>query len=284
MMPVPRELLIIAGRGTYPLLMARGARAAGVERIVVVAARGITPRCIAKLANEVVWVGVGEVERTLRWVEQTGISKAVMVGQITPMALFHTRFDAMGRELLHNISFKNAHSIFGKVAALLTERNVEVLPAWSFMDDHLPQAGTLTSRSPDEREWIDINLGFEIAIRISNLDIGQTILLKEGMVLAVEAFEGTNAAIRRGGRLGGKGAVVVKVAKKGHDMRLDIPVIGAETIPILRRARISALAVQAGRLILLDRPKAIDAANRLGIAIVAVDSGLPHANQVGHTT
>ena len=112
---------------------------------------------------------------------------------------------------------------------------------------------------------------------VSNLDVGQTVVVKEGMILAVEAFEGTNDAIRRGGKLGGPGAVVVKVAKDGHDMRFDIPVIGAQTIPTLKRARISALAFQARRTVLLEREEVIAAADRLGIALVAIDSGLPPA-------
>ena len=134
-----------------------------------------------------------------------------------------------------------------------------------------------TQRSPDERELSDITLGHQAGRDICGLDIGQTLVLKDGMILAVEAFEGTNQAILRGGKLGGKGAVVVKVAKEGHDMRFDIPVIGEKTISILRKAGVSALAYQAGRLVMLERPKVIAAANRMNLAVIGLDSGLPAA-------
>lgn len=275
--PVPEHLLIIAGRGTYPLLLAQGARAAGVSRISVAAARGMTSRRMRALADDIAVFGVGEIERTLAWVEQTGSRHAIMVGQLTPSALFRTRFDTLGRSLLRGLTIKNAHTLFGTVAELLTARGITVLPASSFMNDHLPAPGTLTQREPDAREWADIRLGLDVAMRVCGLDIGQTVVVKEGMILAVEAFEGTNRTVRRSGKLGGRGGVVVKVAKEGHDIRFDIPVVGAETIPVLRRARISALALQANRLILLDHDEVVRAANRLGIAIVSVESGLPTA-------
>lgn len=275
--PVPEQLLIFAGQGTYPQLLAQGARKAGVARIVVAGVRGMTSRRMLALADESALFGVGEVERALDWIEKTGVRQMVMVGQITPSALFRTRFDALGRSLLGKMTVKNAHTLFGKVAELLTARGVTVLPASSFMDDHLPQVGTLSQREPDAREWADIRLGFDVAMRVCSLDIGQTVVVKEGMILAVEAFEGTDKTILRSGRLGGKNAVVIKVAKEGHDIRFDIPVIGAKTLPILRRAHISALALQAGRMILLDRDEVIRTADRLGMAVVAVDSGLSMA-------
>jgi DUF1009 family protein len=272
---LPEHLLIIAGRGTYPLLLARSARAAGVARITVAAVRGMTCRELRRFADDCAVFGVGEAGRMLDWAVRNGIRHAVMAGQITPTALFCTRFDAFSRAILRSLTVKNAHTIFGALAEQLTARAITVLPASQFMDAHLPQPGTLTRREPDAREWADIRFGLDVAMRVCDLDIGQTVVVKDGVILAVEAFEGTNRAIRRAGKLGGAGAVVVKVAKTGHDSRFDIPVIGAETIPLLRKARVSALALQAGRTLLLDRDAVIRAADRLGIAIVAVDSGLP---------
>jgi len=272
---LPEHLLIIAGRGAYPLLLARGARAAGVPRITVAAVRGMTRRSLRPLADETVVFGVGEAGRMLDWAARSGIRHAILAGQITPAALFCTRFDALSRSVLRTLRIKNAHTIFGALAAQLAARDIAVLPASSFMDAHLPQPGTLTRREPDPREWDDIRLGLDVGMQVCGLDIGQTVVVKDGMILAVEAFEGTNRAIRRGGRLGGAGAVVVKVAKDGHDQRFDIPVIGAGTIPVLRRSRVSALALQAGRTLFLDRDAVLRAADRLGMAIVAVDSGYP---------
>ena len=274
---VPEQLLLIAGSGTYPQLLLDGARKAGVKRISMIAVRGTTSRRLAAQADDACWCGIGELSRALDWAGQCGARHAALVGLITPFALFHTRFDAVARELLRSLPVKNTHTVYGRVAELLAERGLTTIPSSTFMDDHLPAPGLLTHRAPDSREQSDIELGLRTAMAVSNHDIGQTVVVKEGMILAVEAFEGTNEAIRRGGKLGGPGAVVVKVAKVGHDMRFDIPAIGAGTIPVLKRARITALAFQAGRTILLDRAEVLAAADRLGIAIVSVDSGLPPA-------
>jgi DUF1009 family protein len=275
--PLPEKLLIVAGHGAYPALIATGARQAGVRHIVIAAIRGMASRRLTRLADETVWFGLGELQRFLDWASCSGIRDVVLVGQIAPMALFRTRFDPLARELLRDLRAKHAHSIFGRASELLTERGLRPIPASCFMEAHLPSPGILSHRAPDARETSDIEIGHRIARQVSELDIGQTIVIKDGMVLAVEALEGTNCTIHRGGQLGGRGAVVVKVAKDGHDMRFDIPVIGAGTIPLLRRAHISALAFQAGRTILLDRQIVLDAAKRLGIAIVSLESNLPHA-------
>lgn len=274
---VPEQLLLVAGSGSYPQCLLEGARKAGVRRLSLIAVRGMASRHLAAQADDVCWCGVGEIGQILDWAQQCGARHAALVGQITPSALFRTRFDAMAREILRSLPVKNAHTLFGRVIELLAERGLQTIPSSAFMDDHLPAPGLLSRRPPDSREASDIELGLRTAMGVSNHDIGQTVVVKEGMILAVEAFEGTNEAIRRGGKLGGRGAVVVKVAKVGHDMRFDIPVIGARTIPTLKRARISALAFQARRTVLLEREEVLAAADRLGIAIVSVDSGLPPA-------
>lgn len=271
------ELLIIAGSGTYPACIAAGARKAGVRRITVLAFRGMTARATVALADETGWFGIGEMRTAFAWAARQGVSCAIMAGQINPLALFQTRFDDLARSWLSGLPVKNAHTIFGKIAVEMEKIGVRLLPASCYMDDTIPGAGVLTRRAPDERETRDIAFGHRVARDICGLDIGQTLVVKDGMILAVEAFEGTNQAIRRGGKLGGKGAVVVKVAKEGHDMRFDIPVIGEATIATLRKAGVSALAFQAGRLVMLERPKVVAAANKLNIALIGLDSGLPAA-------
>lgn len=271
------EMLILAGRGTYPEALLQGMRRSGVKRIVLVALRGLTPSRLRRQADECRTFGVGELEAVLAYVRSTGIHSIILAGQITPIALFTTRFDALTRACLRSLRIKNAHTLFGEVIRLLAENGVTTLPSSYFMGAHLPAPGVLTQRAPDEREWSDITFGHKIAMEICDRDIGQTILVKDGMILAVEAFEGTNATLRRGAKLGGKGSVCIKVAKNNHDMRFDIPVIGHETIRILKKTGISAIAFQAYRLILLEREEVIAAANRLGIAMVALDSGLPAA-------
>ncbi len=271
------KLLIFAGSGTYPAYLAAGARKAGVRHISILAFRGMTDRATVALADEVVWFGIGEVQSILTWTSQQNFTCGILAGQITPLALFRTRFDSLARGWLKELPVKNAHTIYGKVATEFEKIGIRVLPASCYMDDFIPGAGVQTQRSPDERELSDITLGHQAGRDICGLDIGQTLVLKDGMILAVEAFEGTNQAILRGGKLGGKGAVVVKVAKEGHDMRFDIPVIGEKTISILRKAGVSALAYQAGRLVMLERPKVIAAANRMNLAVIGLDSGLPAA-------
>jgi DUF1009 family protein len=271
------KLLIIAGSGTYPAFIAAGARKAGVRHISVLAFRGMTTRATAALGDETVWFGIGEMRPAFAWAARQGVSCAIMAGQIHPFALFQTRFDDLARSWLSSLPIKNAHTIFGKIAVEMEKIGIRLLSASCYMDDAVPGAGVLTRRAPDERETRDIAFGHKVARDICGMDIGQTLMVKDGMILAVEAFEGTNQAIRRGGKLGGKGAVVVKVAKEGHDMRFDIPVIGEQTISVLRKAGVSALAYQAGRLVMLEKAKVIAAADRLNIAIVGLDSGLPAA-------
>lgn len=271
------RLLVIAGAGTYPAYVIAGARKAGVRRISVIAVRGMTSRSVAASADEAAWFGIGRLRSIFEWGAARRFDGAIMAGQITPAALFRTRFDDLARQWLRGLSAKNAHTIFGKIAEEMEKIGIRVLPASCYMEECLPGAGVLTRRAPDEREARDIEQGHRAAKAICGLDIGQTLLVKDGMILAVEAFEGTNRTIRRGGRLGGRGAVVVKVAKEGHDMRFDIPVLGARTVSALRRAGVSALAFQAHRLVMLEREKVVAAADRLNIALVGLDSGLPPA-------
>jgi DUF1009 family protein len=175
--------------------------------------------------------------------------------------------------LLRRLPERNAHTIFGALAEELAGVGVELLPASSFMEQHLAPEGVLTARRPDDREQADIELGFRVAEATSSLDIGQTVVVKQGTILAVEAFEGTDETILRAGRLGGKGAVVVKTAKPGHDMRFDIPVVGDRTLRNLAKAGVSVLACQAGRTILLDRDAVVARADRTNISLVALPRG-----------
>jgi hypothetical protein len=277
---VPEKLLLVAGHGSYPQCLFDGARKAGVRHIVLAAVRGMTSRRLAAQADEVEWIGIGEFEKFLRLIDQAarrGVRHVALAGQITPAVIFHPRMDQAARDLLRSIPLKNAHTVFGRISDILASHGLQTLPASCFMDDCLPLPGVLTQRAPTAQETNDIEIGHRIAMTICGLDIGQTVVVKDGMILAVEGFDGTNATILRGGKLGGRGVVVVKVAKDGHDMRFDIPVIGAKTIPVLKKARVTAIAFQARRTVLLERDEVIAAANRLHIAMIALDSGLPPA-------
>lgn len=270
---------IIAGKGAYPRVLAESARAQGVARLVAVAFRGETERGIERYVDEVTWLRVGQLQALLDVFARSGVRQAVMAGQITPTHLFRIRPDRKFLDILSRLPERNAQTIFGEVGAELREVGVELKPASLFMEAAMPSPGVLTARSPSEREAMDIALGMEAARLTSGLDIGQTVVVKEGTILAVEAFEGTDEAIRRAGRLGGPGAVVVKVAKAGHDMRFDIPVVGERTLRVLRKAGATALAVQAGRCILLDRARLAVLADEMGLAMVAIDTAEEKARQ-----
>ena len=270
--PMPETLGVIAGLGSYPWQLARSAHAQGVKRVVAFAFKGETERVIAKHADEVVWMHLGSLQALLDAVQAKGVAKLVMAGQIKPTRLFNLRLDAKALAVLRTLKVRNAHTIFGAIGDELRAIGAELLPAYCFMETEMPAAGTLGRRAPDEREAADIRLGAKVAKITSGLEIGQTVVVKEGTVLAVEGFEGTDETILRAGRLGGPGAVVVKVAKLGHDMRFDIPIVGLRTFKMLKKAKISCLAVEAKRTILLEREKLAAEADRLGIAFAAFDA------------
>lgn len=269
---VPETLGLIAGRGSYPWLLARSAHAQGVKRVVAFAFKWETDRAIAKYADEVRWLHLGALGALLKAIEESGVKHVVMAGQIKPTRLFSMRFDAKSLEELRKLPVKNAHSIFGAICRCIAETGAELLPASRFMEKEMPAAGVLSAREPTEREWADIRFGCYIAKETSHLELGQTVGLKDGTLLAAEGFEGTDEAILRTGRLGGKGTVIVKVAKPGHDMRFDIPIVGVRTMKMLKKARVSALAVEAGRTILLDKEKVLALADGFGLAFAAVDA------------
>ncbi len=266
-MQTPAALGIIAGNGVYPLLLADAARVAGVKRIVVAAFSDETSPEITNRANEIEWLRVGQLGKLLNFFREAKVGHAIMAGQIAPGNLFNLRPDLKAMLLLARLRQRNAESIFGAIADQLAEVGVELLPATTFLDHLLAPAGHFAGPKLKEREAQDISFGFEIAKQLSALDVGQTIVVKNGTVLAVEAFEGTNEAIKRGGSLGKKNAIVVKVTKPGQDMRFDVPVIGTETLRVAAEAKIRAIGVEAGRTLLLEKAALIALAERSKISL-----------------
>lgn len=271
------KLLIIAGAGTYPELLVRGAKKAGVAEVDVMGVKGSTSRATVKAADRVVWFSIGEIISAIRWTAAQGYDGAILAGQVNPLSLFRGRFEEEIKAVLRAMPAKNAHSIFKKLIELFAEAGVKMLPASLFMDDNLPGVGVLTARGLTTEEEMAMNHARKIAHDMGAHDVGQTVVVKSGMVLAVEAFEGTNAAIRRAGKLSRGGSVLFKAARVGHDMRFDIPVVGLRTLKTMKKAGVTALGFQAGRLILLDREEVIAFANQHNIALVGIDSGLPPA-------
>ncbi|MBQ5531633.1 MAG: UDP-2,3-diacylglucosamine diphosphatase LpxI [Kiritimatiellae bacterium] len=272
-----RKLVIVAGSGSYPRLVAEGARRAGVGQVDVVAIKGSTSRATCKAAHNVHWITLGGISEGIRWAGREGYEGAILAGQVSPLSLFRGRFDPEIKAALASLPVKTAHTIFGRLSEMFDAAGVPLLPASLYMDDAMPGAGALTEHGLSESEAKDVEHAMRVADDMGRHDVGQSVLVKSGMVLAVEAFEGTNAAIRRGGRLGGRGSILYKAARPGHDMRFDIPVAGLKTLKTMRRAGVSALAFQAGRLVLLDKEECVRYANRHGIALAGMETSLPPA-------
>jgi DUF1009 family protein len=271
------KIIVISGGGDYPRYIVEGARRAGVPRVDVLAVRGSARRATRMAADNVFTFGIGEIAIALDWLSSQNYDGVIFAGQINPMSLFRSRFDAKTKEWLKSLSSKTAHTIYGKLVSEFEKAGVRVLPASLYMDNYIPGEGALTNRLPDEREMRDLAYAETVAGDVGIHDVGQTVLVKEGMVVAVEAFEGTNAAIKRGGKLGGKGSVIFKAARKGHDMRFDIPVVGLKTLKVMKRAGVTALAFHANRLVLLERDEVIAFANRHNIALLGVKTDLSPA-------
>ena len=269
---VPVETLdalgIIAGSGVYPRLVAESARRAGVRKIFAAAFSGETDPVLQEFADRVEWMRVGQLARLLTFFKSAGIRQAIMAGQIAPGNLFDLRPDWKALFLLARLKRRNAETIFGAIAGELEAMGVEFLPAFTFLEDQLAPAGLIAGRDLSRREPADVEFGFHLAKEISRLDIGQTVVVKNGTVLAVEAFEGTNEALRRGAALARKGAVVVKVSKPKQDPRFDVPVIGLATIKIAAQTKVRVIAVEAGQTLLLEKGDLISSAASANVSIV----------------
>ncbi|MFT6863803.1 MAG: DUF1009 family protein [Akkermansiaceae bacterium] len=263
MSTVQRTIGVIAGNGLYPETFARAARKLGV-RVVVAAFKGETKEELKKEVAQIQWFRVGQLGGVIKFFRKQGASEAIMVGQIAPRNLFDLWPDLRTLKILHAIKERNAESLFGAIADELEKDEITLLPATTFLEDHLAGEGHLYGPSPRERDWEDIRFGKKIVKQTSALDIGQCIVVRRGTVLAVEAFEGTDECIKRGGSLGnGKDITLVKVSKPNQDMRFDIPVIGPQTIASCREAGIRTIAVEAGKTLFLGLPE-IEKSCRLG--------------------
>lgn len=269
-MNAPETLGIIAGNGVYPRELAQAARNAGVKKIVAAAFTDETDRSIEKLADTVEWLRVGQLGKLLKFFRENGVHQAIMAGQIAPKNLFDLRPDVKALVVLAKLKQRNAESIFTAIADELKKENVDLLPATRFLDDQLANKGLIAGPKLSRVEEEDVNLGWNVAKQIARLDIGQTIIVKNGTVLAVEAFEGTNDAIKRGGALAREGAVMIKVAKPNQDMRFDVPVVGVETMKIANEAKLRVIAVEAEKTLLLERNKVIDLTQRGKVSLVGI--------------
>jgi len=267
-----RTIGIIAGSGVYPETFIAAARKHSPDiRLVVVAFEGETKPELADLADAIQWGRVGQLSKLIKFFLREGATEAVMMGQISPKNLFDLRPDLRILMMLARVKERNAETLFGAIAEELAKDRITLLPATTFLEDHLPGPGHVCGPAFKKRQLTDAEFGFKIAKQTSALDIGQSVVVRHGTVLAVEAFEGTNACIKRGGEQGrGKDVLLVKVSKPNQDFRFDVPVIGPQTIETCAAAGVGGIAIEAGKTLLLEKSTIAALCERHQIGVHAV--------------
>jgi UDP-2,3-diacylglucosamine hydrolase len=262
---------LIAGNGRFPLIFAEGAKRAGV-RVVAVAHRGETEPEIERVADEVTWIRVGELGKIIRTFQRAEVRRAVMAGGIRKVRLFSGfRPDLRGAAFLARLRSFHDDALLRGVAGELEREGIAVVESTIFLGDLVTRPGTLGRTQPKRGDEAQIALGFRVAKDVGRWDVGQSVVLKDGIVLAIEGIEGTDACIRRAGELGRSGAIVVKVAKPAQDLRFDVPAVGPGTIETMIAAKARLLALEAGRTIVLDRDEFLERADGARIAVVGVE-------------
>lgn len=265
---------LIAGQGELPLAAARGARAAG-RRIVAIGFEGLTDPGLGALA-EVSWLEPGHVGQALDTLSAAGVIEAVMLGKVPKAGLLGgdggVEPDSRGRALLQSVCDRSDDTILAAVADLLSDHGIALLEQAAVLPTLVAGAGVLGSLLPTAEQRADVAYGFGVAKAIAALDVGQTVVVKQGAVLAVEAIEGTDAAIRRAGDIA-SGACVVKVAKSSQDPRFDVPTIGPETLAAVVDAQAGLLAFEAERTLVIARERLVAEADAHGIVLLGTVSG-----------
>jgi DUF1009 family protein len=266
------KLGIIAGNGKFPLILAENAAREGVE-VVAVALSEETDPAIEKYAARVYWLSITQLGKLIKTFKNEGVTKAVMAGQVVKRRMYTSdiiRLDLTSARLWASLPDKKGDTILKAVADELSKNGIELIDSTTYMGACLADKGVMTKRQPDKAELADVEFGFKMAKVIADHDIGQSVAVKDLSVVAVEAVEGTDNCIRRAGELGKGGIVVVKVSRKGHDMRFDVPVTGMRTIEALREAKARVLAVEAGKTLMLDKEEVLAAADESDICIMGI--------------
>lgn len=265
-----RVIGLIAGKGMYPETFTREARKHGAK-LITAAFKGETWESLEEEVDELDWFRVGQLGGVIKFFKKHGVTQTIMVGQISPRNLFDLWPDLRTLKVLSGIKKRNAESLFGAMASEFEKDGIELLPATTFLDDYLAKPGLNFGPKIKERTEEDIQFGYDIVKKTSVMDIGQSIVVRHGTVLAMEAFEGTDACIKRGGGLGkGKEVTLVKVSKPNQDMRFDVPVIGPTTIKSCREAGVQTIAVEAGKTLILGIEEVKEACHDGGISLVGV--------------
>lgn len=262
---------LIAGNGRFPFLVLEGARREGID-LAVAAIKEETDPSIASLARAVEWISVGHLNKLIKFFKREGVTHVIMAGQVKHVQIFKLNAlpDLRMARMLTRLKRRNTDALIGAVAAELESEGITLIDSTTFLQPMLARAGVLTKRAPNKHELEDIEYGITIATELGRLDLGQTIVVKNQAVVALEAMEGTDATIRRASELvRGRPLTVIKVAKPNQDMRFDVPVMGLQTIETLRQCNVTAMSVTADKTLIFDRDETLAAANKERISIVA---------------
>ena len=265
---------IIAGGGQFPLLFAKAAKTQG-RVVVAVGHRNETDSTLEGIADFFCWVKLGQLGKIIKFFKENAVREAAFLGTITKTKIFTEAWpDLKGLSLWNKIDIKHDDSILRAIAQTLEDEGIRVVDSTLYLQELLFPSGVLTKKKPSPAQMADIRFGWGIGREIGRLDIGQCVVVRDSTVLAVEAIEGTDAAILRGGSLGRKKAVVVKVKKPGQDFRFDLPAIGPKTIASMIEVQAAVLAVEAGQALLFDRQEVLRLADKAGIVIVGCVEGV----------
>jgi UDP-2,3-diacylglucosamine hydrolase len=260
---------IIAGGGKFPLMAAASAKKLGFH-VVVAAHHGDTDPSLADLADKIAWVKLGQLGKIISVFKKEGVRKALMAGSISKSNMFgKTMPDLKGIALISKLAIFHDDGILRAVAAEFAKEGIEIVSSTQYLPELLAPKGCLTKKRPDREQEEDIRIGWQVAKELGRLDVGQCVVIKRRTVLALEAIDGTNETIIRGGKIAGKGAVVIKVSKPDQDMRFDVPSVGLETIEVMARVNAAVLAIEAEKTLLFDRLEMIESADNAGISIVS---------------
>ncbi len=259
---------LIAGNGDFPFLVLEGAKKAG-ESLAVVAIKEETDKRIEELADDLAWVGIGQLGKMISFFKNAGVSKVMMAGQVKHVQLFSGAVpDVRMLKMLWNLPRRNTDSLIGGIASELEKDGIELIDSTYFLGDYLAPKGVLTKRSPNDIEMENVEYGLHIAGEIARLDLGQTIVVRAKACVAIEAMEGTDATILRAGTLANGKLTVVKVAKPDQDMRFDVPVVGPPTVKVMAEAGATCISITAGKTLIISREEMLAEADKNKIAII----------------
>ena len=263
---------LIAGNGKFPFIVLEAARSQGIDMVVAAIKEEAFPE-IEQHAKTVHWMSLGQLGKLIKTFKTEGVNHAIMAGQVKHKQIFSSIIpDLKMIQLLAGLATKNTDSLLGGVAKMLEDEGIHLVDSTLFLRPLLPDPGVLTRRAPSQDEQRDLDYGYKIARELGRLDLGQSVVVSDGACVAMEAMEGTDAIIERAASLvNGRMLRVVKLAKPNQDLRFDVPVIGTATVRLMSRLKVSALAIEARKTLMIDRDELIEFANESGLAIVAVE-------------